>query len=423
MNQHRAPLFEKMLQLYERNVTSFHVPGHKSGRGLDDIAIPFFRDVMAIDYTEISGLDDLHQPHGVIKEAEALAADCFGAEQTYFLVNGSTVGNLAIVLATCERNDLLIVQRNVHKSVIHAMMLAGVRAVFLPPRWDEETGVATSVTQHDVEDALLAYPEARAVMVTNPNYYGMGMDLQALAELVHAHDKPLLVDEAHGAHYGFHEAMPASALACGADAVIQSTHKMLSSMTMGSMLHVQGSRVNRERIQLRLNMLQSSSPSYPIMASLDLSRRTMHVDGRERLSHGLEAVNDLTWRMQAMPWFRVVQCGPTVPPAAYETKDPFKVILSDATDTLSGYELQRQLEQSGCMIEMADARNVLLVFSIASQLADVVHLVQGLARISAEFQLKKKELKEEDREYKCNTPFSVYIPPILFDVDPHNLSG
>ncbi len=291
LDPHRAPLYEAVIAHASKGAVSFHVPGHKSAKGAAGAGSDTLSGVMSIDFTEIAGLDDLHHPQGAIMEAQQLAAQCFGADATFFLVGGSTVGNMAMILSVCEPGELLLVQRNVHKSVIHGLMLAGARAVFLPPRRDTQTVQLVGVEPEAVSKALDLYPEAKGILVSNPNYYGLGMELKQLAELAHRHDKPLLVDEAHGAHYGFHPLLPASAISCGADVVVQSTHKMLSAMTMGAMLHVKGNRVEQGLLRQRLVMLQSSSPSYPIMASLDLSRMQMHTAGRESIQRGLEAVN------------------------------------------------------------------------------------------------------------------------------------
>jgi arginine decarboxylase len=424
MNRNIAPLFERMIEHYGQKTVSFHVPGHKSGAGLDDSGMMFLHSAMSIDFTEIDGLDDLHHPHGVILEAQQLAADCFGAEHTFFLVNGSTVGNLAMISAVCARNDLVIVQRNVHKSIIHAMMLAGVRAVFITPRFDEHSGAAASVCYDDISQALDEYPQAKAVILTNPTYYGMGANLRDLAQLAHAHGKPLLVDEAHGAHYGFHPALPDSALCSGADVVVQSTHKMLTAMTMGAMLHLQGELVDREAVAQRLNMLQSSSPSYPIMASLDLCRRMMHIDGERRISQGLQAVNRFKRSMSAMSWFRIAGEGDhDMPNDAYETKDPFKLLVKDATNTFNGFELARELKGYGCISEMADQQHVLLVFSLATSMEDADRLAGAFSHISTKFALEKKEIQRSVSNNLFIPQTGRISPPILFDLHQRGFRG
>ncbi|MBP1996202.1 aminotransferase class I/II-fold pyridoxal phosphate-dependent enzyme [Paenibacillus eucommiae] len=408
----RAPLFEAMAAHYRRNAVSFHVPGHKSGAGVDPAASFFYEAMLAVDYTEITGLDDLHQAEGVILEAQRLAAECFGAEETYFLVGGSTVGNLSMITAVCNPEDLILVQRNVHKSVIHGLMLAGARAVFIPPMWDAASGMATGVKAEDVETALQAYPEAKGLLISNPNYYGMGVDVRSLAELLHAHNKPLLVDEAHGAHFGFHQELPPSALSSGADVVVQSTHKMLTAMTMGAMLHVQGDLVDRTAIQQRLSLLQSSSPSYPILGSLDLARRQVHMNGEAWIERGLQVLRNFSNLLCELPCYGVI-CQ-SLQTSAYRYKDPFKVGIYDATGTLSGPALREKLEDAGCFVEMTDAKHVLLLFTPASTNADVQRVYQALSNICRESQLEKKELSGFITNIDNLPPFTQISSPVAF---------
>jgi arginine decarboxylase len=400
-----APIYEMLGQYKAQGNTSYHVPGHKNGKAYDEASggAGFLSEIMEHDVTEITGTDDLHHPEGVIQEAQELAADCFGAEESFFLVGGSTAGNLALILTVCpEPGMTLILQRNVHKSVIHGLMLAGVRAVFLEPQLDPLSGLAVAPAAETVQAALAAYPEAAGVLVTMPNYYGMGSDLAPLAEVCHDSGVPLLVDEAHGAHYGQHPALPAGALMYGADGVVQSTHKMLSALTMGAMLHVQGPRLDRALLRQRLAMVQSSSPSYPVMGSLDLARRLLHSRGPAAFTAGLAAVEVLRRGLAELPRYRLLQpavplqqdrggaaatAGSGAPPlrgAAYTTQDPFKAVIYDSTGVLGGFELQRRLEAKGCVPEMCDDRHVVLLFSLGSSAEDALRLLEALRQIDKE---------------------------------------
>lgn len=418
MNQQDTPLFHKLRDLTMHKRASFHVPGHKFGRGLNETEHALFSHMMSIDYTEITGLDDLHRPHGIIAEAQQLAAQCFGADHTFFLVNGSTSGNLALILACCDRDDLIIVQRDIHKSVLHGLMLAGAKAVFVSPRIDEQSGLSAGVSEADLAHVLQRYPEAKAVLLTNPSYYGIGVQLERLAALVHKYNMPLLVDEAHGAHYGFHPRLPPSALACGADGVVQSTHKMLGAMTMGAMLHIQGERIDLDAVRHRLAMVQSSSPSYPILASLDISRRTMALTGNSSIEQGLQAVNQFTENLQRWPWFVIAAIGDE----DVNTQDPFKIALKDTTGTLTGFELQRALEQHHCMVEMADTTYVLLTFSLNSTLADSEMLSEALCHISRDFRLEKQELSMPITNSMILPPMAHSLEPVAFDMTTYERS-
>ncbi|MFD1179585.1 aminotransferase class I/II-fold pyridoxal phosphate-dependent enzyme [Paenibacillus puldeungensis] len=384
----QAPLAEALLKYKEKQDASFHVPGHKDGRAFQNVkdreAYEALSEVMKIDATEITGTDDLHHPEGVILEAQQQAARVFGAEETFFLVGGSTAGNLALILSVCTSpGDVLLVQRNVHKSVIHGLMLAHAHAVFLAPQLGAGSGLATIPSEATVREALRRYPGAKGLLLTHPSYYGMGAALRPLAELCHEHGVPLLVDEAHGAHFGRHPALPESALAAGADSVVQSTHKMLTALTMGAMLHVQGGLLDRGLLRGRLTMVQSSSPSYPIMASLDLSRRLLETEGPALFAAPLAAAERIKQGLSEMPRYGIVQlpgaCGAD---PAYTIQDPLKIVLYDAKGDLSGYELQRKLEQQGCIPEMSDDRYVVLALGPGTSLEEAERLLQALERIA-----------------------------------------
>jgi arginine decarboxylase len=377
MSTGKAPLYEQLLKHRTARPHSFHVPGHKLGKGIHPIAEEVFQSLLEIDMTEIPGLDDLHHPEEAIKEAQELAAAVFGSEHTHFLVGGSTVGNLAMIMATCQAGDLLLVQRNAHKSVIHGLMLSGARAVFITPKVDPDSGLPVGLTSEQAAEALERYPEAKGLLVTNPSYYGLGTSLQPLAELLHKQDKVLLVDEAHGAHYGLHPALPLSAMGSGADGAVQSTHKMLTSMTMGAMLHLQGDRLDRKEVARYLGILQSSSPSYPIMASLDVCRMQMQEHGRELLEQGIRQITYLNECLRSTK--RIQAYRPKYLPN--QTQDPFKILLYDAEGRWTGFELKERLEQLGCYPEMADPRYVLMVCTLATTKEDMDALLTAIRRI------------------------------------------
>ncbi|KAF6568006.1 amino acid decarboxylase [Paenibacillus polymyxa] len=405
-----APLMEALIRYRTQGNASFHVPGHKNGQVYEHENIAsLLQEVMSIDATEITGLDDLHHPEDVIREGQELAAKCFGAEESFWLIGGSTVGNLAMILTVCtEPGDLLLVQRNVHKSVLNGLMLSGANAVFLDPEIDTLSGLAVAPTTDTIKAALKTYPSAKGVLLTLPNYYGMGHDLTATAKACHAAHVPLLVDEAHGAHYGLHPRLPASAISCGADVVVQSTHKMLPAMTMGAMLHVQGKRIHRELLRQRLAMVQSSSPSYPLMASLDLARWYIEAYGADAFTMGLAAVDAFRKGLEQLPRFRLLE--PTQQAlegeyahrgisevleraeegiSRYSTQDPFKLVLYDAWGILDGFELKHELETYGCVPEMSDEKHVVLLFTLGSTAKDASHLLQALVHINNDIRFKE----------------------------------
>lgn len=269
--QKKKPIIEGLERFRQQQNISFHVPGHKHGE-LSHLP-QAFKDVMRYDVTELSGLDDLHYPEEMILEGENLLADTYGATKSFFLVGGSTVGNLAMIYATCNKGDTIIVQRNAHKSIFHAIELVGAKPIFVSPLWDERTMSATHVTYRDLKEAVENYSEAKAVVLTYPTYYGMtSNEIQQQIAYCHERGIPVLVDEAHGAHFNACTLFQLSALTLGADVVVQSAHKTLPAMTMASFMHVKSELIEADKIHHYLRMLQSSSPSYLLLASLDDAR-------------------------------------------------------------------------------------------------------------------------------------------------------
>ncbi|GAB7387241.1 aminotransferase class I/II-fold pyridoxal phosphate-dependent enzyme [Bacillaceae bacterium] len=416
--QERAPLFEALVRHVKGGPTPFHVPGHKMGNAFPCEARAFFQSLLPLDLTEISGLDDLHQPESVIKEAQELAAQAFGAEETHFLVGGSTVGNLALMMTVCQPGDKIIVQRNAHKSVFHGIVLARANPLFVEPRYDRDWQVAAGVEPSRLAEMLAEHPDAKAVFLTDPNYYGIGTDIARIAEICHERDIPLLVDQAHGAHYGFLPELPRSAMQCGADAAVQSTHKMLTAMTMGSMLHVQGTRIDRGRLKRMLTLLQSSSPSYPLLASLDLARKFIVTEGRERLREAIRlAAGGRETIAAQFPWLDVLS------PAACRsgaTCDPLKLVLHVRGDGWNGYRLQTALEQRRIYPEMADPFNVVLALSPGTKESDFRALTDALAEIGGKRSGKRAaggnrfgEETEASAEALAEVPFLAFAAPAL----------
>jgi len=400
----RAPLYEALVAHAQLQAHAFHVPGHKQRSAWgEEQAASYYRSLLPLDVTELSDTDDLHHPEGPIVEAQTLAANCFGAEETRFLVGGSTAGNLAMILGVCQPGEMVILQRNVHKSIIHGLMLAGARAVLLPPDVDAASGLATVPGEQLLLASLERYPEAKAVILSAPNYYGMSPDLRPLITLIHKYGIPVLIDEAHGPHFGFHPRFPKAALQAGADLVVQSTHKMLSAMTMGAMLHMQGNRISRSSVRQALTMVQSSSPSFPIMASVDLARRQLHTQGESAFHPALKAVEQALKGINETP-FRALGYG------EYESNgilyDPLKLVLFEEEARLSGFELRDELLTRNCVAEMADARYVVMAFGTGSTVADGEGLRVALADIASQSSSSSKLDNPESKILCAVTPES-----------------
>ena len=358
MNQSYTPLFDAMSNLNKKSPVSLHVPGHKNGQVFNEKGRSLYTSLLGIDATEISGLDDLHAPEGVILESERLLADLYGVKKSYFLVNGSTVGNLAMVLAACAEGDKVLVQRNCHKSILHGLMLANVEPVFLQPIYYKEWGVAGGITSDLLEEALTVHTDAKALIITNPNYYGLAEEgLSHLVHLAHERGIAVLVDEAHGAHFQLGSLFPDSAILAGADAVVHSAHKTLPAMTMGSFLHVHSDLLEVDKVSFYLQMLQSSSPSYPIMGSLDLARGYLASFTTDDQNHLIKRISDFRGELAKLDTIRVLEAplGTSV--------DPLKVTIR-STKGLSGFQLQQLCEAENIYSELADPYNLLMTLPL-----------------------------------------------------------
>jgi arginine/lysine/ornithine decarboxylase len=360
--QNRIPLYEALKEHRSKNSMSFHVPGHKSGAIFHQRAKDIFEDILTIDATELSGLDDLHSPEGAIDEAQELLAALYHVKDSFFLVNGSTVGNLAMILSVCEKDDVILVQRNCHKSVLNALKLAKARPVFLEPDYNQEWKTATGVSTVIAERAISHYPEAKAIVLTYPNYYGMVYDLKSVVHLAHLHNIPVLVDEAHGPHFILGEPFPISAIQLGADMVVHSAHKTLPAMTMGSYLHINSNRINTDKVKDYLQMLQSSSPSYVIMASLDLARHYLARYQQTDIEYLLNEITCFKKELKKIQSIKVLEY-----PDSYG--DTLKVTIQSRSK-LSGFELQKRLEEIGIYTELADPYNVLLILPLLKENQD-----------------------------------------------------
>jgi arginine/lysine/ornithine decarboxylase len=349
----RRPLVDALIAFQQQQPISFHVPGHKNGE-LSALP-PAIRPALSYDLTEVTGLDDLHYPEEAIWEAQRMLADAYGVDQSFFLVNGSTVGNLAMVHAVCKEGDTVIVQRNSHKSIFHALELVKARPVYVAPEWDEESKTAVGVAFADIAAAAAAHPEAVAVILTYPNYYGMAAaGLKETIAFCQSKGMAVLVDEAHGAHFQIGNPFPVSAAAYGADIVVHSAHKTLPAMTMGSFLHMQGNLVDGEKIKKYLRMLQSSSPSYLIMASLDDARAFVQTYSQPDIRYFKDKRKQFIKGLKSIPKLEV-----------FESDDPLKLMLR--TRDHNGFQLKRQLEKAGVHAELADPYQVLLILPLLKQ--------------------------------------------------------
>ena len=356
--QHRRPLSDVLKQHEKKEKVSFHVPGHKNGMNWDP-SLTSFHSMLSFDQTEVSGLDYLHEPVGVLKESQDLLGELYSSKKSYYLVNGSTVGNLAMIMGSTNKGDQVFVDRSCHQSVIHALELAELHPVFLTPELNELDATPLGISLPRLEEAFKLYPSVKALIVTYPTYDGMVYPLKELIDYARKRKCLVLVDEAHGPHFTLGAPFPASALDLGADVVVQSAHKMLPSLTQTAYLHL-GNHVSfsiESQLEHYLHILQSSSPSYPLMLSLEYARYFLAFFNEKDLETTLDYRD--RWKKQ------FENAGLEI----LQSDDPLKVRVSWAKH--SGEVLATQLEEQGIFSEKTEEDTVLLTFPLLKQEAEV----------------------------------------------------
>lgn len=401
-----APIIDQLLKLYNQDIVSFHVPGHKNGRIYNKITYKDYKDILCnIDTTEIAGTDNLHNAKEMIKKSQDKASRVFGSDETFYLVNGSTSGIYSMIMAATSPGDKILIDRNCHQSVINAVLLGDLTPIYVYPHMDEVLGIAMGISQDEVEKKLKEHTDIKAVVLTYPTYHGIACDLKKIAEIVHKYDKILLIDEAHGAHFGLSKELPPTALSCGADAVVQSTHKTLSSFTQSSMLHVKGNKIDREKLRLMLRIHQSSSPSYLLLSSLDLAVMIYETQGEHLMRDLIKNINSFKKELKKIKEIRVLG-DEIVGKHDVATIDPTRLWIS--LDNMSGYELDEILrERFHIQVELSNIYGVLAIASIASVRNDFDRLLNALETIGKEGVRKKRK---DLQPFTYRTPEQVLTP-------------
>lgn len=385
MTQNHTPLFSGLLEHVKKDPIQFHIPGHKKGQGI----APEFREfigenALSIDLINIGPLDDLHQPKGIIKEAQDLAAKAFGADHTFFSVQGTSGAIMAMIMAVCGPGDKIIVPRNVHKSVMSAIVFSGAIPIFIHPEIDKKLGISHGITTDSVKRALEQYPDAKALLVINPTYFGIAADLKAIVDLVHSYDIPVLVDEAHGVHIHFHDKLPLSAMQAGADMAATSVHKLGGSMTQSSVLNVKGNLVSYKRVQSILSMLTTTSTSYLLLASLDVARKELATIGNKMIEKSIQLANKVRREVNELEHIECVGEEILETEAAFDF-DPTKLIISVKDLGLTGYDVEKWLRlHYNIEVEMSDLYNILCLITPGDTEKDASTLVAALKHLSDE---------------------------------------
>ena len=388
--QSRAPIFETLLAHAKRKVVSFHTPGHKNGKGIDPKLKQFTgKAAYFLDVTVFPEVDSLHDPVGPIKKAQTLIAEAYGVEHSFLLINGSTIGTQAMLMSACSPGDSIIVSRNAHKSILSGIILAGVWPIWIQPKVDQNLDILFDPSPEQIETALIQFPEAKAVFVTSPTYNGVTADLVKISEVVHRYGKVLLVDEAHGPHLKFHEDLPISAVEAGADLCVQSTHKILSALSQGSVLHYNSQAVDLNRVKKVVSMLQTTSPNYLILASIDLARRQAVQSAERIFERVIRIAEDGRKRInQTKHFFSFTR--KEIQARGYDL-DVTKLTVNVTKTGFSGKEIDAILSKEyNIQVDAADLFNFIAILGIGSDKADVDRLVEALEDIETKYHGQSK---------------------------------
>ncbi|APM40423.1 aminotransferase class I/II-fold pyridoxal phosphate-dependent enzyme [Clostridium kluyveri] len=414
LDQSETPLFDALMEYVNRDTIPFHVPGHKKGVGMDKEFKQFIgENPFKIDVTVFKLVDSLHHPTGPIKRAQQLAADAYGSDAAFFSIHGTSGAIQSMIMSVVNSGDKLIIPRNVHKSVTAGIILSGAIPVYMQPALDKRVGIAQGVTPETVEDTLKKHPDAKAVLIINPTYYGVATDIKKISDIVHSYDIPLIVDEAHGPHLGFNDNLPMSAIEAGADMCAQSTHKIIGALTQCSLLHVCSERIDINRVHQVLSLLQTTSPSYILMASLDCARRQIALWGKELLDKSIELANYVRYEINNIKGFYCFG-EEIVGNEGVTALDPTKITINCRELGITGYDLDMILSNKyHIQMELSDLYNVLAVGSFGDTKEAMDTLLHALKEISTEYYVK--ENKKSDFLDIPNIPKQIKIPRDAFN--------
>ena len=393
--QNCAPILEALERFKMMRVVPFDVPGHKRGKGNRELTDFLGQKCMSVDVNSMKPLDNLCHPVSVIREAEELAADAFGAAHAFFMVNGTTSAVQSMVLSVCKKGEKIILPRNVHRSVINALILCGAVPVYINPEMDQELGIALGMSLAEVERAIRQNPEARAILVNNPTYYGICSNLKAITELAHAHGMMVLVDEAHGTHFYFGDNLPVSAMAAGADMASVSMHKSGGSLTQSSLL-LAGERVNAGYVRQVINLTQTTSGSYLLLSSLDISRKNLALHGREIFSQVAEMAQYAREEINQLGDYYAYSRERINGDSIYDF-DITKLSIHTLNIGLAGIEVYDILrDEYDIQVEFGDIGNILAYISVGDRKQDVERLVSALAEIRRRYKKDKAGMLRQE---------------------------
>ena len=394
--QSKAPVLEAMKEHLLNRVVPFDVPGHKGGRGNTELTDFLGKSCLKADVNSMKPLDNLCHPVSVIREAQELAAEAFGAEHAFFIVNGTTGSVQTMIMTACKAGEKIIMPRNVHRSAINALVVNGAVPVYVNPGTNKELGIPLGMSVENVKQAIEANSDAKAVLINNPTYYGVCSDLKAIVELAHEHNMLALVDEAHGTHFYFGEDMPISAMAAGADMAAVSMHKTGGSLTQSSIL-LCGPHINGDYVRQVINLTQTTSGSYLLISSLDIARKNLALNGREIFRKTVQfaeyARNEIN-KLGGYYAFGKELCDND----AFYDFDKTKLSVHTRDIGLAGIEVYDILRDDyGIQIEFGDIGNILAIISAGDRALEIERLISSLSEIKRLYSRDKSGMF--DHEY------------------------
>ena len=394
-NQERAPIYEALERFRQMRVVPFDVPGHKRGRGNPELTQLLGEQCVSMDVNSMKPLDNLCHPVSVIREAEQLAAEAFGAANAFLMVGGTTSAVQSMVLSVAKRGEKIILPRNVHRSVMGAMVLCGAIPVYVNPECDNRLGIPLGMSVSAVEKAIRENPDAKAVLVNNPTYYGICSDLRTIVRLAHEHGMLCLADEAHGTHFYFGEGLPVSAMAAGADMAAVSMHKSGGSLTQSSLL-LTGPAMQEGHVRQIINLTQTTSGSYLLLSSLDISRRNLALRGKTDFDRVLRLAEYAREEINAIGGYYAFSRELINGDSVYDF-DVTKLSVNTLDVGLAGIEVYDLLrDEYDIQIEFGDLGNILAYVSVGDRPREIERLVSALSEVRRRFGRSKADLMTQE---------------------------
>ncbi len=389
LDQNRAPIYEALERYKSMRVVPFDVPGHKRGKGNIELTRFLGEKCLTVDVNSMKPLDNLCHPVSVIKEAEELAAAAFGAQHAFFMVNGTTSAVQSMILSVCKRGDKIIMPRNVHRSAINALIISGVIPVYVNPGINQQLGIPLGMSVANVKRAIEQNPEAKAVLINNPTYYGICSDLNTIAALAHGYGMKVLVDEAHGTHFYFGENLPVSAMSAGADMAAVSMHKTGGSLTQSSFLLCNHPDIHQGYVRQIINLTQTTSSSYLLLSSLDISRRNLVLHGKEIFARVKDLSGYAREEINKLGGFYAFSSELIDGDAVFDF-DATKLSIHTLDIGLAGIEVYDLLrDEYDIQIEFGDIGNILAIISVGDDMFVLERLISAMAEIKRLYQKDK----------------------------------